>query len=119
MHISYKEKLVNSTKNKVLQTYKTQWINYNEIELDISGLNLDNVFNNFIKKIAEDKFKNITSDNAKISTLVEKSVSIEKLEKQIQTLTNKMLKEKQFNKQLSLKKDLKALKQKMEKIKNG
>lgn len=104
--VSYKEKSTNN-KYKVLKTYRTEWKNYDDFKLNISGLNLDFVFNNFLSQIAEGKLE-ITQD-IEIKAAVEKSIDKEKLNRRIEQLQNKIRKEPQFNKQLELKKQLKSL----------
>lgn len=112
--ITYKERNVKNNKYKVIQLYKTDWIPYNNIQLEINGLNLDVVFENFISQIAGDKIE--LKQDTTLKEVVEKSVDVEKLQKKITALENKINKEKQFNKQLELKKQLKKLKESLKEI---
>ena len=109
--ITFKKKNVKNDKYKVIQLYKTDWISYDNLNLDIKGLNLDEVFENFISQIAGDKIE--LKQETTLKEVIEKSVDIEKLQKKITALENKISKEKQFNKQLELKKELKELKAQM------
>lgn len=110
--ISYKEKLTTSNRNKVIRIYKTDWINIESLSLDVNGLDLDAVYKNFITQISAGKIE--TNEEISIKTAVEKSVEIEKLQRKIEQLKNKIKREPQFNKQLELKKDLKILENNLE-----
>ena len=55
-----------------------------------------------------------TNEEISIKDAVEKSVEIEKLQRKIEQLKNKINKEPQFNKQLELKKELKLLQSELE-----
>jgi len=105
--ISYKEKLTTSNKNKVIKIYKTDWVNVESLSLDVNGLDLDAVYNNFITQISGGKIE--TNEEISIKDAVEKSVENEKLQRKIEQLKNKIKKETQFNKQQEMKKDLKIL----------
>lgn len=110
--ISYKEKLTTSNKNKVIKTYRSEWTNIESLSLDVNGLDLDAVYNNFITQISAGKIE--TNEEISIKTGVEKSVEIEKLQRKIEQLKNKIKREPQFNKQLEMKKDLKILENNLE-----
>lgn len=110
--ISYKEKLTTSNKNKVIKTYRSEWTNIDKLSLDVNGLDLDAVYNNFITQISAGKIE--TNEEISIKDAVEKSVEIEKLQRKIEQLKNKIKREPQFNKQLELKKDLKILENNLE-----
>ena len=110
--ISYKEKLATSSKNKVIKTYRSEWKNFDSLNLELNGLDLDAVYNNFITQISAGKIE--TNEEISIKDAVEKSVEIEKLQRKIEQLKNKINKEPQFNKQLELKKELKLLQSELE-----
>lgn len=110
--ISYKEKLTSSNRNKVIKIYKTDWVNIESLSLDVNGLDLDAVYNNFITQISAGKIE--TNEEISIKDAVEKSVEKEKLQRKIEQLKNKIKREPQFNKQLEMKKDLKILENNLE-----
>ena len=110
--ISYKEKLTTSNRNKVIKIYKTDWVNIESLSLDVNGLDLDAVYNNFITQISAGKIE--TNEETSIKDAVEKSVEKEKLQRKIEQLKNKIKREPQFNKQLEMKKDLKNLENNLE-----
>lgn len=105
--ISYKEPSINDNKYKVIKTYKTEWQKEENITLEITGLDLDAVYNSFITQIANVQVE--TDETTDIKSAVEKSINVEKLQKKIETLKSKIRKEPQFNKQLTMKKELKEL----------
>lgn len=110
--ISYKEKLATSNKNKVIKIYRSKWQPFENITLEMNGFDLDAVFNNFLIQIADGKVE--TDEETDIKEAVETSINKEKLERKIEQLKNKLRKEKQFNKQLILKKELKQLQQELD-----
>lgn len=111
--ISYKEPSINDNKYKVIKTYKTEW-QKEEIKLEITGLDLDAVYNSFITQIANGQVE--TDETTDIKGAVEKSINVEKLQKKIETLKSKIRKEPQFNKQLTMKKELNELQKEIEEI---
>lgn len=112
--ISYKEPSINDNKYKVIKTYKTEWQKEENITLEITGLDLDAVYNSFITQIANGQVE--TDETTDIKSAVEKSINVEKLQKKIETLKSKIRKEPQFNKQLTIKKELKELQKTLEKV---
>lgn len=112
--ISYKEPSINDNKYKVIKTYKTEWQKEEDIKLEITGLDLDAVYNSFITQIANGQVE--TDETTDIKSAVEKSINVEKLQKKIETLKSKIRKEPQFNKQLTMKKELKELQKTLEEV---
>ena len=106
--ISYKEKLASGDKFKILKIYRSEWQKKESVLLELNGLDLDTVFNGFISQISNGKIE--INENTEIKQAVEKSVEIERLERQIEQLKSKIRKEVQFNKQIELKNELKTLK---------
>lgn len=105
--VSYKEKTATENRYKVVKTYKSEWLNADEVNLEIKGLDLDAVFNNFITQIADGKVE--IDEITDIKQAVETSVNKEKLQRKIDQLKNKIRREPQFNKQLVLKNELKKI----------
>ena len=112
--ISYKEKLASSDRYKIVKVYQTDWQKEEDIELKLDGLDLDSVFNSFIKQIANGEVE--TDEVVDIKQAVEKHIDREKLQKKISQLESKIRKEPQFNKQLELKKELDELKEELNQI---
>lgn len=109
---AYKEAAV-SSKNafKVGSYYHTDWQEENNLPLRIEGLNIDGVYENFVRQIAGDTLQTEHQESLKES--VERDERRQQLEKQISKLAAKVRKEKQLNKQIKMNSELKLLKQEL------
>lgn len=114
--IGYKEES-KSGKNafKVNSYYNTEWMNKEELQFKINGLNLDSVYENFIRQIAGDRL-GIESENESLKESIDRDEKIKSLEKKISKLKAKMKKEKQFNKQVEINAEVKKLRKEIERI---
>ena len=92
--------------------YHTDWLAEEELPLTIEGLNLDAVYENFVRQIAGDTLHGKSGESLKES--VERENKRQKLQKQIDVLQTKVRKEKQLNKQVQLNTELKRLKRELE-----
>lgn len=110
---SYKEESV-STAFKVGNYYHTDWVTEETFSLRIDGLNMDTVYENLVRQIADDTLVQENSESLKET--VERQAAREKLEKDIEKLRGKIRKEKQFNRQVELNKQLKALLKQLEEL---
>ena len=113
---AYKEKT--PTANAVFKVgkyYHTEWMTEAEMPIRIDGLNLDAVYENFVRQIAGDALKADSGESLKAS--VERDEKKKQLEKQIAALENKMRREKQLNRQMEMNAELKNLKKEIEKDK--
>lgn len=107
---AYKEKTpaVNAV-FKVGKYYHTEWMTEAELPIRIDGLNLDAVYENFVRQIAGDALKADSGESLKAS--VERDEKKKQLEKQIAVLENKMRREKQLNRQMEMNAELKRLRE--------
>ena len=110
---SYKEENGNSA-FKVGNYYHTDWVTEETFSLRIDGLNMDTVYENLVRQIAGDTLTQENSESLKET--VERQLAREKLEKDIEKLRCKIRKEKQFNRQVELNKQLKTLLKQLEEI---
>lgn len=112
--IGYKEAAASGNKAfKVNGYYHTEWLAEDELPLKLEGLNVDAVYENFVRQIAGDKLKTeAAGENLKES--VARDEQKQALQKQIATLQAKIRKEKQLNKQMQMNTELKKLKKEME-----
>ena len=111
--IGYKEAAVSgSNAFKVSHYYHTDWIPEDELHLSIDGLNMDAVYENFVRQIAGDKLQTDSGESLKES--VERDEKKKQLEKQIAALENKMRKEKQLNRRMEMNADLKKMRKEWE-----
>lgn len=111
--ISYKEQSQGGTTAfKAGTFYNTEWLNANELSIRLDGLNMDAVYEGFIRQIARERL-----DNKPGSSLKDAVVRGErrlKLQKEITVLENKVRREKQFNRQVELNSELKRLRGELE-----
>lgn len=78
----------------------------------IDGLNMDTIYENLVRQIAGNKLAK--ENNESLKDTVERQAAREKLEKDIAKLRAKIRKEKQFNRQVELNKQLKAFLKELE-----
>ncbi|PKK40551.1 hypothetical protein ABB02_00222 [Clostridiaceae bacterium JG1575] len=94
--------------------YCTEWYSVHGAILKLEGLNLDTVYETMARNIARGRL-----DSGKdLAYAVEKDKLRLKLEREISHLNKKMLREKQFNKQVELNGELKRLQEELEHL-NG
>lgn len=112
--IGYKEAAASGNKAfKVNGYYHTEWLAEDELPLKIEGLNVDAVYENFVRQIAGDKLK-MEAAGESLKESVARDEQKQALQKQIATLQAKIRKEKQLNKQMQMNRDLKKLKKELE-----
>ena len=112
---AYKEKT--PTANAVFKVgkyYHTEWMTEAELPIRIDGLNLDAVYENFVRQIAGDALKADSGESLKAS--VERDEKKKQLEKQIAVLENKMRREKQLNRQMEMNAELKKIEKELRMI---
>ncbi len=116
--ISYKEgSKKRAGKFRVDSYYKTEWQQYENLTLEISGLNLDKVYENFLQQIAGGKLE--LSGETSVKEAVDKSKELEKMEKAISRLDARIRNEKQFNRQVRMMGELRRLKCELEQNRNN
>ena len=99
---------------KVGTYYHTEWLPESELPLKVDGLNIDKVYENFVRQIAGDALQ--TDSNESLKESVERDVKRQQLEKQIAVLQAKVRKEKQLNKQVQLNTELNKIKKELEEV---
>ena len=112
---AYKEKAGSgSNAFKVDTYYHTDWRLEDELDLRLDGLNMDAVYENYVRQIAGNVL--YTGEAESLKESVERSKQIQLLQKQIVTLQKKIRKEKQLNRQIELNAESKILKKQLEEI---
>ena len=112
--IGYKE-AVQSGSNafKVNRYYHTDWVQETELSIKMEGLNIDSVYENFVRQIAGNRLVSKETGES-----LEKTINRDEekafLESKIENLKTKIRREKQLNKQLQMNNELKKLKNKLE-----
>lgn len=99
---------------KVGTYYHTDWLDEAEIPLKVDGLNIDKVYEKFVRQIAGDALQAEQHESLKDS--VDRDNRRQELKKQIETLQQKIRKEKQLNKQMRMNTELKVLKRELENL---
>lgn len=112
--IGYKEILASGNKEfKVNEYYYTEWLFEEDLPLKPEGLNVDAIYENFVRQIAGDKLKTKNvGESLKESVVRDEQKQV--LQKQIAKLQAKIRKEKQLNKQMQMNTELKKLKKELE-----
>lgn len=112
--IGYKEAAASGNKAfKVNGYYHTEWLAEDELPLKLEGLNVDAVYENFVRQIAGDRLKTEAAGES-LKESVARDEQKQVLQKQIATLQAKIRKEKQLNKQMQMNNALKKLKKELE-----
>jgi len=105
--IGYKEESKSrEDRYKVDSYYHTHWTDYDKLTLNIEGLDLDRIYENFISHIAGDRLNLEKSEDIRDAVMVAKE--IDRLETYISKLEKRIRNEKQFNLQVKLKQQLGA-----------
>ena len=113
--ISYKEESKNrQDKFKVNSYYTTPWMEASQLSLTLDGLNLDTIYNNFIRQVAGQKLQD--NEGTEIKVAIDHAKETEKLKTAITTLESKILNEKQFNLQVRWMGRLRKLKAQLNEI---
>jgi len=90
--------------------YKTDWQPVDNLLFKFEGLNLDTVYENLARQIARGRL----GDSGDISIAVDSDMRRQKLEREIAAIEKKMLREKQFNRQVEIYAELKRLRVELE-----
>lgn len=99
---------------RVEMYYHTDWMEESALPLHIEGLDLDAVYENFVRQIGGDALR--TSEPETLRNSVERDKQRQALEKQIRALQAKIRKEKQFNRQVEMSTELKRLRKELEEL---
>lgn len=115
---AYKEKAGSSfSAFKVDTYYHTNWLLEGDLALKFDGLNMDAVYENYVRQIAGDYLHaSVTGEPESLKESVERSKQIQLLRKQIDTLQKKICREKQLNRQMELNAKLKRLRKELSEL---
>jgi hypothetical protein len=83
--------------------FKTSWSSNQTIQPEFQGLNLDDLWKYLVSQVGEFEIK----IEEELDEVIGQNEQIEKIKKQIAVLENKIQREKQFNRQVELKGELK------------
>lgn len=114
---SYKEATSSgSNAFKVGTYYHTGWLYEKELPLRVEGLDIDKVYENFVRQIAGGVLHLGEGNAGSLKESVSRDNRRLELEKQIVALQTKIRKEKQLNKQVQMNAELKNLKKELEEL---
>lgn len=97
---------------KVDRYYQTDWMPENKLPVYLDGLNMDAVYENFVRQIAGDALQTAKPQES-LKESVERDNRREDLKKQIAKLQAKIRKEKQLNRQMEMNAELKRLRKEL------
>ena len=98
---------------KVNKYYHTEWMDEDDLPTKLEGLDIDSIYENFVRQIAGDRL-NTESSGESLKESVDREAQRQALQKQMDTLKMRIRKEKQLNRQMQLNDELKQLKKKLE-----
>lgn len=115
---AYKEKAESgSNAFKVDTYYHTDWLLEDALDLKLDGLNMDAVYENYVRQIAGDALHaSAAGEPESLKKSVERSNQIQLLQKRIDALQKKIRKEKQLNRQMELNAELKRLRKELSEL---
>ena len=111
--IAYKEAQQSGNAFKIVQYYHTDWKEAESLQLHFEGQSVDAVYENYVRQIAG---QNIVADSHNLQNDVTRSKEIHALQKQIETLQERIRKEKQFNRQVEMNAEVKRLQKMLEEM---
>lgn len=119
--IGYKEQ--SQTKQgtfKVNSYYHTDWVKPDQLNFRLDGLNVDVIYDNFIRQIAGERLQSTNENTGRTAVNLKEAIEIDekrqKLKKQIAVLEAKVNREKQFNVRVQFNGELKKLKQELSQL---
>ncbi len=111
---AYKEAIVSGTNAfKVGTYYHTEWLDETDLKLSIEGLNIDKVYESFVRQIAGDSLQQSDGQES-LQESVEKDIKKKNIEKKIDELESKARKETQSKKKYEMFQRIKEYKNKLE-----
>lgn len=112
--IAYKQAVQGSGKNafKVLARFDSPWLQEEALHLPLSGLNMDSLYEGWVKALAEDRLTMRPGEG--IAQALERNKQLQALEKRIAQLEKKAWSEKQPKKRFELVQEINELKRELE-----
>lgn len=99
---------------KVNRYYHTEWLYESELSIKMEGLNIDSIYENFVRQIAGNILKAEPSES--FETTIERAEEKLMIKRKIEILSLKIRKQKQLNMKVKLNSELKELKKRMEEL---
>ncbi|HPM11829.1 MAG TPA: DUF4391 domain-containing protein [Paludibacter sp.] len=117
--IAFKQQSLSKAGNFVVENYyQTDWHKANELKLRLEGLDMDAVYEGFIRQIAGERLEQPSpaaqTTRESLADAVARDKQRQSLGRKIDALQKKVHHEKQFNRQVALNAQLKRLKKQLE-----
>lgn len=116
--MSYKEAASANQAFRVEKYYHTKWMRPEELNFQIEGTNFDEVYESLARQIAGEELQSIATGES-LKKSIERNEEIIALEKETESLQQKLKKEKQFNRKMEINQKIKQCKNKIEDMLNG
>lgn len=116
--MSYKEAASANQAFRVENYYHTKWMRPEELNFQIEGTNFDEVYESLARQIAGEELQSIATGES-LKKSIERNEEIIALEKETESLQQKLKKEKQFNRKMEINQKIKQCKNKIEDMLNG
>lgn len=100
---------------KVDRYYQTEWMPEEKLPVYLDGMNIDTVYQNFVRQIAGEVLQAATPQES-LKESVARDDRRDALQKQINKLQAKIRKEKQLSRQMEMNAELKKLRRELEKL---
>ena len=94
---------------RIVQSFASEWLNAEDVSLPLSGQSMDVLYESMVGSISGF----VTSNSKQTKRIVELQSLIEKAQRDIEALQKKIRTEKQFNRQMELNTEARALKKKV------
>ena len=101
---------------KVGTYYHTDWLTEEALPLKVDGMNIDTVYENFVRQIAGDALQPASGSSETLKDSVEREEKRKELQKKIDMMQTKVRREKQLNVQMKLNSELKQMKKELEEL---
>ncbi|MBC3797293.1 DUF4391 domain-containing protein [Acetobacterium tundrae] len=96
---------------------QTNWMSYEDLILEVQGMDLDQVYENFLMQITGEKIS--IKNETRLKVILEKEEKLKKMGAGIQKMEAQMNSEIPFNRQLKLMNDLKMAKEEIQAIRTS
>ena len=116
--MSYKEAASANQAFRVEKYYHTKWMRPENLNFQIEGTNFDEVYESLARQIAGEELQSIATGES-LKKSIERNEEIIALEKETESLQQKLKKEKQFNRKMEINQKIKQCKNKIEDMLNG
>lgn len=107
LYISYKE--INNRQSKLISYYHNDWNDIDNTKLELSGINIENIYESFVRQIAGNNLNKISNEET-LQETIDREEKNKEINKKIMLLQLKLKNEKQLNRKMEINKEIKTLK---------